>query len=455
MRFFLIFFLCFFLACSSKNKNFQNPSIKNTQNLEAQFYASLELKQNISELSELKQSKKNSAKAYKDKFFYAWHIQPKIKNTQDIFWSFQIYLNPNKNYYFFNKKPIDKAYFKALIDNANTKDFLKLKKKALVIENSFLRNIPTQTAILQNPFKNSEGVPFDYSLDSVLNVGSPVLISHYSKDKRYAFVLAESGWGFVEAKNLTLFDERRARTYENLNFLTPIKERVSVYDEKGKFAFEARIGAIYPYYAEEKGYFLSKIGDKKVKLSKKHFSPFPLRFNDTNVKTLLAQLLSRPYGWGGYDFERDCSLFVRDFFASFGVHLPRNSRAQSKALKNFDVSFLNNRQKQDFITKFAKPYESLLGMKGHIMLYVGKVQDENAAIHAVWGLRTQDDGRLLIAQTALTSLDIGKNDDRIKAEDLLLSKIDLISFISLSEAQSKQIKEYLNQIEQKTNQGKK
>ncbi|KGI56471.1 SH3 domain-containing C40 family peptidase [Campylobacter sp. MIT 97-5078] len=446
MRFFLIFFLYFFLACSSKNKNIQSSSIKNTQNLEAQFYASLELKQSISELSELKQSKKTSAKAYKDKFFYAWHTKAKIQNAQDIFWSFGAYLNPNKNYYFFNKKPIDKAYFKALIDNGNEKDFLKLKQKALVIENSFLRNIPTQTAILQNPFKDGEGVPFDYSLDGVLNVGSPVLISHYSKDKRYAFVLAESGWGFVEVKNLTHFDDRRAKTYENLNFVTPIKERTSVYDEKGKFAFEARIGAIYPYYAEKKGYFLSKIGDKKVKLSKNYFSPFPLYFNDKNLKTLLAQLLSRPYGWGGYDLERDCSLFIRDIFASFGVHLPRNSRAQSKALKNFDISFLSNKQKQVFITKFAKPYESLLGLKGHIMLYVGKLQDQNAVIHAVWGVRTKDDGRLLIAQTAITSLNIGKHDARVNTEDLLISKIDLISFISLSESQSKQISEYLSQF---------
>ena len=42
-------------------------------------------------------------------------------------------------------------------------------------------------------------------------------------------------------------------------------------------------------------------------------------------------MMGQPYGWGGYLFNRDCSLAMRDLFVPFGVWLPRNSSAQAKA----------------------------------------------------------------------------------------------------------------------------
>lgn len=432
MRVFVFIFALFFISCSSKVENLNSK------------YADLKFKQDINTLVFFDEKISQSASSYKAKFFAPWHskLSKKSYKQKDIFWSFALYLSDRK-YYFFNKQEIQKSYFKKLIDNANKNAFLSLKKKAIITKTSNLKNLPSKTAILLNPFKEGEGLPFDYSLDSVLNIGSPVLISHFTKDKEFAFVLAESGFGFVEARNLELFTEQRAKTYEKLNFITPIKERFPVLSLDNNFAFELRVGAIYPYYAFENGHYIGKIGDLKYKIPSYAVSAFPLSLNDKNLKMQLKELFARPYGWGGYDFERDCSLFIRDLFASFGFYLPRNSYAQSLALKRFDISKLSNLQKQDFIKKYAKPYTTLLYLRGHIMLYAGVLKGENVALHSIWGIRTKDDKRLLVGKSALTTLDVGKESSEVDEKDLILSRLSAISFLSLSENELLRINEAL------------
>ena len=476
MRGFLWIFLAFFslllCGCASSKQG---------------AYASLKLRQDISILPKLKSLYQPNASTFKAKFFYAWHFKGKKPDEKAVFWAFDGYLS--NDYYFFNKQKIPLNFFEKAIANANTQAFFTLKQKAIITQNTFLKNLPVQTAILKDPFKQSEGVPFDYALDSVLNFASPVLISHFTLDKRYAFVLSEAGWGFVNASHLQRLTNSAAQSYENSNFITPLRERMGVYDEKGDFVFEARIGAIYPYETFANGVYYGRVGDISYqiplnsgvlsKISKQNglqngvsngvasngvllngaflngtqkslqnstlnetasenVAEFPLFWENSNAKRLIKELLNRPYGWGGYDFERDCSALLRDFYAPFGLYLPRNSLAQSASFgEKFDISHLNNAQKAHFIARYGKPYETLLYLKGHIMLFVGVVGKENAAFHAAWGVRTKDEGRLLIAKSAFTRLDIGNGDSRVSKEDLLISRLESISILNLT-AQEKQ-----------------
>ncbi len=448
-------------------------------------YASLNLRQDISILPKLKSLYQPNASTFKAKFFYAWHFKGKKPDEKAVFWAFDGYLS--NDYYFFNKQKIPLNFFKKAIANANTQAFFTLKQKAIITQNTFLKNLPVQTAILKDPFKQSEGVPFDYALDSVLNFASPVLISHFTLDKHYAFVLSEVGWGFVNASHLQRLTNSAAQSYENSNFITPLRERMGVYDERGDFVFEARIGAIYPYETFANGVYYGRVGDISYQIplnsgvssenskqnglqnsvllngaflngtqkslqnstlnetASENVAEFPLSWENSNAKRLIKELLNRPYGWGGYDFERDCSALIRDFYAAFGLYLPRNSLAQSAAFgERFDISHLNNAQKARFIARYAKPYETLLYLKGHIMLFVGVVGKENAAFHAAWGVRTKDEGRLLIAKSAFTRLDIGKHDERVSKEDLLISRLESISILNLSSQEKQRIERVLS-----------
>ena len=171
------------------------------------------------------------------------------------------------------------------------------------------------------------------------------------------------------------------------------------------------------------GKIFTKYGLENYKISKKNATEFPAVLNDGNVKKVINGILGEPYGWGGFGYYRDCSLFTKDVMTSFGVWLGRNSKAQTVGHKSIDLSFLSSDEKLETIKQNATPYLALIYMPGHIMLYSGIINGEVSVIHNVWGLRTVDNGRALIGQTAITSLKIGQNNPNIIQSNLFLNKI--------------------------------
>lgn len=427
LYFFSFFFACVFCACASGDLG---------------RYMSLKVPQNVAILPKFSPSTQIlDAQNYKNRFFAPWNKNTPKPSEKEVFWAFENYLS--KNYYFFNKRAIPKSFFKKAISNANTKAFLSLNQKAIITQNTPLKNLPVSTAILQEPFKDGEGIPFDYALDSVLNFATPVLISHYTQDKRYAFVQSEAGWGFVQSAHLQTLSNSQSEHYKKAKFITPLVERSLVYDDNGEFVFEARVGAIYPYETLKNGVYYGRVGGINFQIPQSNATEFPLEFDDERLKNQITQLLNRPYGWGGYDDERDCSALLKDIFAPFGLYLPRNSFAQSMAWERFDISALSNSQKNALIKRYGKPYETLLYLKGHIVLFVGVVNGENLVFHSIWGVRTKEDGRILIGKSVITTLDIGKDDKRVGKEDLLLSRFEAISFLRLSADEKENLRKAL------------
>jgi len=91
-----------------------------------------------------------------------------------------------------------------------------------------------------------------------------------------------------------------------------------------------------------------------------------------------------------------------------------------------DLSNLDNEAKMTFIKKHAKPYKSMLYLKGHIVLYVGEIDGQMAIFHSIWGLKSLNDTRLLIAKSALTPIDIGSSEEKVAKQDLILSRMSLL-----------------------------
>ena len=96
-------------------------------------------------------------------------------------------------------------------------------------------------------------------------------------------------------------------------------------------------------------------------------------------------LLGTPYGWGGEGAGRDCSRFIMDVFAQFGLDLPRFSAFQSLAGSfSIDVSEVaSEAERALLIDAAAERGVVLLHFPGHIMLYLGRDEDDRPmAIHA-------------------------------------------------------------------------
>lgn len=84
--------------------------------------------------------------------------------------------------------------------------------------------------------------------------------------------------------------------------------------------------------------------------------------------------LDHPYGWGGYEGGVDCSRFVMDVLATFGLELPRHSGRQAASGTHWiDVGAIDDlAEKERLIDAAARRGIVLLHFPGHIMLYLGR-----------------------------------------------------------------------------------
>jgi len=132
-----------------------------------------------------------------------------------------------------------------------------------------------------------------------------------------------------------------------------------------------------------------------------------------NVLSILFSVLDKPYGWGGTDGGRDCSRFVLDAFAVFGLKLGRHSAEQSRSgIRSIDLADMNSKQKLLTIRSAAENGVLLLYMSGHIMVYLSESDGRSYAISSIseyirpCGLKREQVVRL--NRVAVTDLELGK-----------------------------------------------
>lgn len=136
--------------------------------------------------------------------------------------------------------------------------------------------------------------------------------------------------------------------------------------------------------------------------------------------------LDEPYGWGGVNGARDCSRFLMDVFASFGIELPRFSASQAKS-GEFSLNIKDIKDEGErlrIIEAAAKRGIVLLHLPGHVMLYLGKdAAGRPMAIHAfaeyLEPCATPDPARpegketlLKVDKISVTDLELGRGTSR-------------------------------------------
>lgn len=132
--------------------------------------------------------------------------------------------------------------------------------------------------------------------------------------------------------------------------------------------------------------------------------------------------LDTPYGWGGMGGGRDCSRFVMDLLATFGLTLPRHTASQARAgTFHLDLSTVTSEpERLLLIEAAARRGVVLLHFPGHIMVYLGRNEDgAPMAIHSfaeyLVPCAERDPGRPEAKETLLTV-------DRVRVTDLELGR---------------------------------
>lgn len=385
MRFFIyLFSLVFLLGCGSKievvtPKLSQDPS----------FYLQEDSPLNISQ-ENLKKLKEH----YLEVWYSPWKNPTPDPRVSEVFWIAPSLLK--RPLYGPNFKRYDTEEMKVLYDSMDMEHYPSVALKAIITKDTAVRATPTHSP----SFKAIDNYPFDRWQNALIFQGTPVLITHYNLTKDWAHIQSSFVYGWVRVSDLAKVGPEDEKFFYGLKkYALANKDKTPIYDANDAFLGMARVGEIFGVKSEgEKSYEIILVGRKSngfvelksVRVKKEDFSLFPRKMDILTIASVIDSMMGQFYGWGGGLQSRDCSAFVRDVFANFGIYLPRNSAAQVRYGDNMvDLSKFSSKEKEEYIIKNATPFATLLWLRGHIMLYLGVHEGRAIVAHSAWSVMTR------------------------------------------------------------------
>ncbi len=367
------------------------------------------------------------------RYYSPWLRTKMLHKKDDALWANRSYSLKNR-YYGENLHLIADEEIDAIIDNTNFEAFDTTKTHAIMLQNAQMRNLPTHKPFFRKPTLAGEGYPFDYLQTSQIHIGEPIFISHYSKDRAWAFIESSFATGWLPVKSFVAIDANQRTNIINSKKIALLKDNMPIYETNGAFVEYAKIGAIFPLEYEDSESFYIFLHDAKsqkisVRITKDSAKQVPFEFNQENALTLANALLGEKYGWGGYLANRDCSSMTRDYLAPFGIWAPRNSAAQKNYGKTIDLKNLDLKEKEEMILKNGIAFLSLVYLKGHIMLYAGEFEGKPLVLHNIWGIRTIEqgvEGRNVVGKAVISDLNLGENQPNVQQNSLLANKVETL-----------------------------
>ena len=374
-------------------------------------------------------------------YFSPWQDRSVKINKENASWANRVFFK-NRIFFSENTLPWSLKEITPIIKSTNFDDFNRTNLYAITSKNTQIRNLPTNEPFFRDFKKAGEGYPFDYLQNSRIHINTPLLISHYNDDGSWAFIQNPFSYGWIPTNSIAILNSKQKDKFKNAKRIIITKDKASIYAKHQKFFTLANLGALFPYMGEDKQFyysyaFINSFEDKSKKIyltiPKNSAKKFPLSFTPNNIKIVTNQLINQKYGWGGYLANRDCSAMTKDFFGVFGIWLPRNSAAQKNIGRYISLEGKNNKKKEKIILKFGVPFQTLIYLKGHIMLYIGDKQGNAMVLQNLWGIKTKigkNKGRYIIGKAILSDLYLGKDLNNVDTKSLLISKIKGIVILS-------------------------
>jgi len=352
-----------------------------------------------------------------------------------------------------NGIPLEEPFWSELKNNLN-QESLKGSNQllfGLIVKRTDIRVFPTDERSMSTPTNHE----FDRFQHSSVSPGSLIGIYHFSKDKHWAYVQTGFIRGWVRIKDLAITKEKSGvQNYEET------KDRLLI---TGNFVnifgdpilqqpiFMAQMGTSFPLISmpgvsgtSEPGYVIEipyREHDGQLVLRKGYISKDEdvhcgfLPYTQENMARQAFKMLHQPYGWGEMYGGRDCSRFIMDLFATFGILMPRNSKFQAQLGISLGQGAGKNLKEKRKILDRATPIATTLRLPGHIMLYLGKDKGRYYVIHSIWGIQVSGKSSLKlekIGRVAVSDLSLGRKG----SNGSLLHRITDIQFIGAEQSNS-------------------
>jgi len=229
---------------------------------------------------------------------------------------------------------------------------------------------------------------------------SGVAILHESRDKEWVYVINGSYCGWIKKENLAICKDKEewlsiSRPQEFLvvtgcevlldecavpnhtaGMVLPMGARIKLLaKEEGQVAGRDGYGcylAEIPYRDQDGMMGLEKVWIPVAKDVAVGFLPMT---SDAVIEQAF-KFQGKIYGWGGSFSSNDCSGMARQVYACFGFDLPRNSNAISELYDLGGSEFDGATKKKKLETLKKIPTGTLLYMDGHVMIYLGMVDEK-------------------------------------------------------------------------------
>jgi len=272
----------------------------------------------------------------------------------------------------------------------------------LVVHFASQRFLPTTEGL----YEQKDDYDFDQLQNSGLDVGTPVAVVHTSADGLWYYVMTDISDGWVEARNIALGDISQVRQFaQNNDFAVVIRPKADIFlnESMTDYYDDVRMGMRLPLTGVDAGRVTvnvpvmeadGSLAIKEAYMNAEDVNTGFLPFTARNIYKQALMMLNQPYGWGDMYGEQDCSRFLQMVFATVGIMLPRDSKDQARV----GMTAVDFDEKSDDATKIAAiakspPVNTLLAMRGHIMLYLGMFNGEPYAIHDTTGYKETVDGQ--------------------------------------------------------------
>jgi len=281
-----------------------------------------------------------------------------------------------------------------------------------------LRAFPTNIVFA----KEAESIDVNLFQLTNLPIGSPVAILHKSKNRKWYYVQSDTYKGWIKSENLVLTrNKKEIFDYLNTNkFLIVTESKVET--EPNPFLKEVsnilfQMGDKIPLIEFDKipesipisnlhaqsaeGCYVVKIPVKDEDGYLQFKLALIARSNDLcegylpytrgNIIRQAFKLLGERYGWGGMFGRRDCSLFIMDIYRTMGIIIPRDAEMQEEGVAGESIKFTGSIKDRENLLNQLQPGNPIY-LKGHVVMYLGKVGDNYYVIHsgAGYGIKNKD-----------------------------------------------------------------
>lgn len=254
-------------------------------------------------------------------------------------------------------------------------------KYGVVIKKSNLRFMSTD-----EPYYKSKNNNFDYLQNSEIKFNEPIIILFEYKD--WYFVQSYNTNGWINKHDVALFKTKKLfQDYVNYNKFVVVIDKNLIIDN------------LYLDMSVKLNYLSEYKNSYKIKLPRRDYNGFVyfvdetisktslnngyLLYNENNLKKQAFKYLDTQYGWGGMNNGIDCSGFILNVYGSFGIKLPRDSINQQKSTGKFIELSENMTISERLSLLKGTKIGSLLYFKGHIMMYLGFIDNKPKIIHSV------------------------------------------------------------------------